>query len=65
MTISGHRDNALVASAEIDLTFDHVAHALGREDIDRVDFVPTGGGITDEYVESAGWFPVDDVAFIA
>ena len=65
VTINGYRDDVLAASAEIDLTFDHVSHALGWEDIDRVDFVPNGGGITDEYVENAGWFSMDDVVFIA
>lgn len=65
VTINGYRDDVLVASAEIDLTFDHVTHELGWDDLDRVDFMPTGGGITDEYVENAGWFSMDDVVFIA
>jgi hypothetical protein len=50
---------------EIDLTFDHVTHDLNWEGIDHIEFVASGGTITNDYVENAGWLSMDDLVFIA
>lgn len=64
VTINGYNDDALVQSIEIDLTFEHVTHDLGWEGIDNIEFVASGGGITNDHVENAGWFSMDDLVFL-
>ena len=63
--INGYSDDALLLSVEIDLTFDHVTHNLNWQGLDRIKFVASGGGITNEHVENAGWFSTDDLSFLA
>jgi len=63
-TINGYRDGELVQFLAIDLTFEHVKHDIGFNDIDRIEFVATGGGITNSHVENAGWFSMDDLTFM-
>ncbi len=64
VTINGYYDGVLVNTIEIDLTFDHVTHDLGWEEIDRVELVASGGGITNDHLENAGWFSMDDLVFL-
>lgn len=65
VTINGYDDGVIVNSIEIDLTFDHINHDLNWEDIDYIEFVASGGGVTNDYVENGGWFSMDDLVFIA
>ena len=65
VTINGYNDGQLTDQRIIDLTFDHVTHDIGMEGIDRVEFVASGGGITNTHVENAGWFSMDDLVFLA
>jgi len=64
VTINGYNDEVLVQSIEIDLTFEHVTHDLGWTGIDNIEFVASGGGITNDHVENAGWFSMDDLVFL-
>lgn len=53
-----------VRTIKIDLTFDHVTHVLDWQDLDQIEFVASGGGITNDHVENAGWFSMDDLVFL-
>lgn len=65
VTINGYNDGETVQSIEIDLTFEHVTHDLNWEGLDHIEFVASGGDITNDHVENAGWFSMDDLVFIA
>ena len=65
VTINAYNGDELVHSAEVDLTFDHVTHEFDWRDIDHVEFVASGGEITNDHVENAGWFSMDDLSFFA
>lgn len=65
VTINAYNDDVLVQSAEVDLTFDHVTHQFDWRDVDYVEFVASGGEITNDHVENAGWFSMDDLSFFA
>lgn len=64
VTVNGYNDDMLVQSLEINLTFDHVTHTLNWQEMDHIEFVATGGGITNTHVENAGWFSMDDLVFL-
>lgn len=65
VTINAYNDAVLVHSAEVDLTFDHITHEFDWRDVDHVEFVASGGEITNDHVENAGWFSMDDLSFFA
>lgn len=65
VTINGYNDGEIVETVDIDLTFDHVGHELNWQSIDRLELVASGGVITNEHVENAGWFSMDDLVFLA
>lgn len=65
VTINGFNDGVLVQTVDVDLTFDHVTHDLNWAGVDQIAFVASGGGITNDFVENAGWFSMDDLVFIA
>ena len=64
ITINGYNDGGLVQSIEIELTFEHTTYDLDWENLDRIEFVASGGGITNDHVENAGWFSIDDLVFV-
>lgn len=64
VTLNGYVDGTLVHSTDIDLTFDHVTHDIDWQNIDQIEFVASGGAITNDYVENAGWFSMDDLTFL-
>ncbi|SDX35632.1 hypothetical protein SAMN05444358_10513 [Ruegeria halocynthiae] len=65
VTINAYNDDVLIHSAEVDLTFDHVTHEFDWRDIDHLEFVASGGEITNDHVENAGWFSMDDLSLFA
>ncbi|MDA7967279.1 hypothetical protein, partial [Ruegeria sp.] len=65
VTINAYNDDVLVHSTQIDLTFDHVTHEFDWTGIDYIEFVASGGEITNDHVENAGWFSMDDLSFFA
>ena len=64
VTVNGYSDDLIVQSIEINLTLDHVTYDLNWQGIDHIEFVASGGGITNDHVENAGWFSMDDLVFL-
>lgn len=65
VTINAYNDDVLIHSSEVNLTFDHMVHEFDWRDIDFIEFVASGGEITNDHVENSGWFSMDDLTFLA